>query len=136
MAGSLGNDDEPIAAINVTPLVDVMLVLLVVFLIAAPVIYQSAIKVELPEAATGEKADDTPLDFSITKKGEVFWGKEVLNWETLNSKLRALGTRTRDLTATIRADEESHHGVVVKLMDTLRKNGLVRFALNVKTKKE
>src|SRR6185295_15392543 len=125
------SDDDLIAGINVTPLVDVVLVLLIIFMITAPVLYQSAIKVQLPKARTGEETQKSPLSFTVTKTGSVAWGKETLDWKTLNERLTALGDRAAQETAIISADEATPHGAVIKLMDSLRQAGLTRFALNV-----
>ncbi len=132
MAGSFGgSDDEVISGINVTPLVDVVLVLLVIFLMTAPVLYQSAIKVQLPKAATGEEASKSPLNFTLNSSGEVFWNNEQLTWEALGEKLKAMGEQTAETTAMISADQTTPHGNVIRLMDVLRQYGLTRFALNV-----
>lgn len=137
MAGTFGGgDEEAISGINVTPLVDVVLVLLVIFLMTAPVIYQSAIKVQLPKARTGEEAGiKGPLNFTINSEGKIYWNAEELSWEKLTERLNALGPKVSEETAIISADETTPHGVVVKLMDSLRASGLVRFALNVEGKK-
>ena len=84
MAGGFGatTEDDPISGINVTPLVDVVLVLLIIFMITAPVLYQSAIQVQLPKASTGEKAEKSPLEFSITIDGIISWGKEEMDLKT------------------------------------------------------
>ena len=134
MAGSAGfggSDDDVISGINVTPLVDVVLVLLVIFLMTAPVLYQSAIKVQLPKAATGEEAPKSPLNFTVNSAGDVYWNSEKLSWEALDEKLTALGTQAPETTAMISADQATPHGNVIKLMDALRQHGLTRFALNV-----
>lgn len=133
MAGNFGGgDDDVISGINVTPLVDVVLVLLVIFLMTAPVIYQSAIKVQLPKANTGEEAAaKSPLTFTVSADGKVFWNSEELAWSTLSARLKALGPQSSEETAVISADQATPHGVVIKLMDALRTAGLVRFALNV-----
>jgi len=138
MAGTFGGGDEDsISGINVTPLVDVVLVLLVIFLMTAPVLYQSAIKVQLPKARTGEEAaQKSPLNFTIDASGKVFWNSEELSWEKLGDRLKAMGAQVSEETAMISADEATPHGVVVKLMDALRSNGLVRFALNVESAKK
>lgn len=120
-----------ISSINVTPLVDVMLVLLVIFMIAAPVIYQSAIQVELPNAVTGEKTDQSKLQFTLPKDGGVYWGSEALDWTALDRRLGQLSETDRNETAAINADEGTPHGNVVKLMDALRKYGVTRFAMTV-----
>ena len=133
MAGAFGSssDDDMISGINVTPLVDVVLVLLVIFLMTAPVIYQSAIKIQLPKAKTGEAAEKSPLNFTLSKEGQILWGKERLDWNTLSQRLVAMGPKLTEETAFISADEATPHGIVIKLMDTLRQAGLSRFALNV-----
>lgn len=133
MAGGFesGHADEPISAINITPLVDVVLVLLVIFLMTAPVLYQSAIKVQLPKAATGESAEKTPFNFTITREGQVLWDKETMDWSAIAKRLTSLGEKVFEQTAIISADESTPHGAVIRLMDTLRQAGLTRFALNV-----
>ena len=133
MGASFGSsgDDDLVSAINVTPLVDVVLVLLVIFLMTAPVIYQSAIKVQLPKARTGEAAQKSPLSFTLTREGDVAWGQDRMDWDSLTKKLGALGASAAAETATISADTLTPHGSVVRLMDALRQAGLTRFALNV-----
>ena len=134
MAGGFQSDDDVISGINVTPLVDVVLVLLIIFLITAPVLYQSAIKVKLPSAKTGEEAEKSPLEFSISKEGELSLGKEKLDWAQLGARASQpwapappnkprSSARTRPLLT-----ERS-----IRLMDALRQAGITRFALNVES---
>lgn len=133
MAGGFQSDDDVISGINITPLVDVVLVLLIIFLITAPVIYQSAIKVKLPNAKTGETAEKSPLEFTISKDGDLSLGKDHLDWAQLPSRLSSLGPNAGDQTAVISADQATPHGTVVRLMDALRQAGVTRFALNVES---
>lgn len=120
-----------ISGINVTPLVDVVLVLLVILMMTAPVIYQSAIKVQLPKAKSGESGEKSPLNFSITREGVVHWGKDAVGWDELGRRLAALGAKAGEESAIISADQATPHGIVIQLMDALRQAGLTRFALNV-----
>jgi len=133
MAGNFANssDDDLISGINITPLVDVVLVLLIIFLITAPVLYQSAIKVQLPQAKSGDQANKSPLQFTLTKTGELLWGKDQIDWPTFHQRLTAMGEQASQETAIISADQATPHGIVIKLMDGLRQAGLTRFALNV-----
>ncbi len=134
MAGGFAsNSDDEISAINVTPLVDVVLVLLIIFMITAPVLYQSAIKVQLPKAKSGETTQKSPLNFTITQDGTLMWDKERADWAALPARLKALGPSILDQPAIISADEKTPHGTVIKLMDTLRQAGLAKFALNVES---
>lgn len=133
-AGFGGGDEEMISGINVTPLVDVVLVLLVIFLMTAPVLYQKAIKVDLPKAKTGEETKASPFSFSVNPAGEYFYGKDKVTLDEIAQQVQALaagGKNMAEETAVISADQATPHGNVVKLMDTLRAAGLVRFGLNV-----
>src|SRR4051812_26716722 len=91
MASSFGssNDEEVFSAINVTPLVDVVLVLLIIFMITAPAIYQSAIKVQLPKAKSGETSEKQSISFVITKDGSLTWNQESVSWDILDLRLAA-----------------------------------------------
>ncbi|MEN9722067.1 MAG: hypothetical protein RJB38_53 [Pseudomonadota bacterium] len=138
MAGSNfgGSDEGFFSEINITPLVDVVLVLLIIFMITAPVIYQSAIKVQLPKTKTGESSEKSPFQFTIGKAGELHLGNELISdWTSLPRRVEALAAG-KDLSqevASISADQSAQHGQVIKLMDVLRQAGLSRFALNVES---
>ena len=133
MAGSFGSsaDDDVISGINVTPLVDVVLVLLIIFMITAPAIYQSTIKVQLPNAKTGDQAVKTAFEFALTKEGKLYLNKEDIDWNTLPNRLQTLQKQNTDSTVVISADKDTSHGTVIRLMDALRAAGMTRFALNV-----
>ena len=144
MASGFGssNEDEVFSAINVTPLVDVVLVLLIIFMITAPAIYQSAIKVQLPKAKSGEASEKPPMSFVISKEGNLTWNQESVNWNSLGQRLAAdqgKAGKQRNLqvpqqstqTVMISADEATPHGIVIRLMDLLRQAGITRFAISV-----
>jgi len=133
MAGSFGSpsDDEIISGINITPLVDVVLVLLIIFLITAPVLYQSSIQVQLPKAKSGDKSQKSPLNFTLSKEGTLHWDSQVIDWDTLTQRLKTHEGHLSEETAMISADQATPHGTVIRLMDVLRQAGLTRFALNV-----
>ena len=135
MAGgfSSGSDEEVFSGINVTPLVDVVLVLLIIFMLTAPVIYQNAIKVQLPKAASGETSQKSPMSFTLTKTGELLLGEERIDWTTLTQRLADLGPTIKEQTAIVSADEATPHGSVIRLMDVLRQAGLTQFALQVQS---
>ena len=126
------NDDDIISGINITPLVDVVLVLLIIFMITAPTIYSSALKVQLPKAASGESIEKTALNFSITKDGHVGLDGKPLEWDQVKQTLGAL-TEIDQKTAIINADKETQHGTVIQLIDLLKQAGLVHFAMSVNT---
>ena len=133
---SRGRGRRTINEINMVPFIDVMLVLLIIFMVTAPVIYQSAIKVQLPKTKTGEGQQKSPFQFSIGKAGDLHLGEEAVeDWSTLPQRIAKLGAG-KDLTqevASISADQTAQHGQVMKLIDILRQTGITRFALNVES---
>jgi len=132
MAGGGGrNEDDPIADINVTPLVDVVLVVLIIFMITAPMLYQSTIDVNLPKADSGQQSEKSTLTFVVTKDGALTWDKTKVTWEELPGKLKALGAAAAQKTAIITADKSTPHGTVVRLMDILRTSGVTKVGITV-----
>ena len=109
MAFSSGNDrGGPMAEINVTPLVDAMLVLLIIFMITTPLMNHK-VKVQLPEAVL-EKTDEDkgpktpPITVAVTERGELFWNDEPITRELIESKLSVEAQKTPQPTVNIRAD--------------------------------
>jgi len=131
MAGGIKEEDDVIAAINITPLVDVVLVLLIIFMITAPVIYQSSIPVQLPKAATGQDTENSIIKFTITKEGKLMMDTTEIQWSEIDSRIKALGN-VEDQIAVISADEATPHGKVVELLDRLRTLGVLKAAMSVK----
>jgi biopolymer transport protein ExbD len=132
--GSFGSDDEPgrmIVDINVTPLVDITLVLLIVFMVTAAYIVNPAIKVDLPRAGTGTETTRTVLALTLMKDGALYLNGERSNDQAV---VRAIGNelpRNPDLQAIIAADRAVPHGEVVHLIDLVKLAGVRRFAIDV-----
>lgn len=127
---SNNNDDDIIAGINITPLVDVVLVLLIIFMITAPTIYSSALKVQLPKAISGESVEKKALTFSITKDGHVGIDGKPLEWDQIKTTLSTV-SEIDQKTAVISADKEVPHGTVIQLVDLLKQAGMTHFAMSV-----
>ena len=130
MASGSSASDEPIVAINVTPLVDVVLVLLIVLMVAATSLAAKSLSLDLPRAATGETTD-APLAISLDKEGRLFLDGVELGLSELRTRTRALRQKNPELRAVIAADGGSRHQSVVSILDALRQEGVFRFALNV-----
>jgi biopolymer transport protein ExbD len=131
MAANLGGDDDDgITGINVTPLVDIMLVLLIIFMVASSYIVKEAIEVNLPKAATGEQSVGEALAFKVTADGTLYIGDEPTTREGIAAACqKAKGLP--DATALIAADHDVPHGRVTALIDFVRQNGIVNFAINI-----
>ena len=133
----MGGDDDGgmLTDINVTPLVDVVLVLLIIFMITVPAMMASApIKVDLPETtAAAIQADELPLNFSI-KKGPNNEVQIYLNGQLtdLNSMKKLIPDVKNDVAAMISADQTLSYGEVTRVIDTLGTLGLRKISLNTK----
>jgi biopolymer transport protein TolR len=132
MASSANDGDEEITGINVTPLVDVMLVLLIIFMVTATYIANQTIKVNLPKASTGESAETTNLAFVLDKDAKLFLDGAEISFDAVGPLIEAKKLETTNtLQALIAADQATPHGAVVKIIDLVRKFGIVDFALNI-----
>ncbi len=131
MGAQQGNADEPITAINVTPLVDIILVLLIIFMVTATFIVSPQIKVELPKAATGEPSEPQNFAIVITKDGKLYLDGKEIDIPGIEAYIKERLVNTPDLQAVIAADKQVMHGRVVEMIDLVRKNGCAKFAINI-----
>jgi biopolymer transport protein ExbD len=126
--GSLeaGDDNAPLAEINMVPLIDVMLVLLVIFMVTAPLLTH-AVKVELPKASSTpqtNKVEDVQL--SIDKGGQVFWNAQPLDASALSERLQAAAKLQPQPALHIRADRSTPYEKVAQAMSEAARQGLSR----------
>jgi biopolymer transport protein ExbD len=127
-------DDDPgpmIVNVNVTPLVDITLVLLIIFMVTASYIVSPAIRVDLPKAASGAQQQRTALGLTLTKAGVLYLNGAAVDDEALKRFIGGELPRNPDLQAAISADRAVPHGDVVHVIDVCRRAGVRRFALNV-----
>ena len=134
MGAKIGGDDDDdvMADINITPMVDIILVLLIIFMVTASVINRPAIEVELPEAATGGPTETTSLGIHIDKDGTWYLNGEPTTQEGLRTAIR-LEKELPDveLMALIAADRSVPHGEVVTAIDLVKQEGVLKFAINI-----
>ncbi|MCZ7586457.1 MAG: biopolymer transporter ExbD [Deltaproteobacteria bacterium] len=124
-------DDEPITAINVTPLVDIILVLLIIFMVTATFIVSPQIKVELPKAATGETTEPRNFAIVIAESGKYYLDGVETDVPGIEASLKERLENDPELQAVISADKNVRHGEVVAIVDLVRRNGCKRFAINI-----
>ena len=125
-----GGAYRPMAEINVTPFVDVMLVLLIVFMVAAPLL-TAGVQVDLPDAKAKQiqAEDNTPIEISLTKDGKIFIGKSELPLAELSAKLAAMTEGEYDRRIYIRGDEVLPYGQVMGLLGLINAAGYTKVAL-------
>ena len=129
MAFSTQDSDEVLSEINVTPLVDVMLVLLVVFIVTAPLLTNS-IPINLPKTesvAPVEQKD--PLVVSIDDKGKVFINKDEIQPDLLETNLKAAKTKDAEVRVQLQADNGVNYGEVARAMASIERAGITKLSV-------
>lgn len=120
---------RPMAEINVTPFVDVMLVLLIVFMVTAPLL-TAGVPVDLPETQAGQlDGDKEPLTITVTREGAVYLQETEIPVDEIVPKLVAITDAGYDQRIFVRGDQSTTYGVIAKVMSTVSKAGFRRIAL-------
>ena len=136
MAGGARQDEsEIITDINVTPFVDVALVLLIIFMVTATYIIAQSIPVDLPKASTGEDVVTT-FAVALTTDGALYLDGQKIDEATLRSKIRGTKGNNEDVRVVIAADKTVTHGRVVGIIDLVRKEGVAKFAINIESEEK
>jgi biopolymer transport protein ExbD len=119
------NAGGPMADINVTPLVDVMLVLLIIFMITAPLMAHK-VKVDLPQATleTRPEMDQPPITLAVQANGKVYWNDEEVSTDVLEARLAVLAQRTPQPQVDIRADNITRYGLIQDVVRKVRLAGI------------
>ena len=123
----LGDDDSPpMAEINMTPLVDVMLVLLIVFMITIPVM-QHSVKIELPQASS-QKNDVKPesININISAKGQIFWNNAPIDIDTLQIYAQTAAKKNPQPEVQLRADKNARYETVAQVLASSKRAGLTK----------
>jgi biopolymer transport protein ExbD len=125
--GSEGDEDEVIGAINTTPLVDVMLVLLIIFLITIPVVTHT-VPVQLPnELNQPHQTKPENINLAVTKDGDMFWNEQFIpDTNALFEKLKTVATQNPQPEVHIRGDQAARYEFVGKVMLTVQRAGIAK----------
>lgn len=132
-AGGFNDDEDGISGINVTPLVDIMLVLLIIFMVTATFIANKALDLKLPEAesAAPVNPNDKPMNFALDKEGKLYLDGTVITLDQVAGKIAEEKAKKpgTSIAATIAADATTPYALVIKVIDVIRKNEIQDFAL-------
>jgi biopolymer transport protein TolR len=130
-----GGDDEdgldatPMSEINVTPMVDVMLVLLIIFMVAAPLM-TTGVPVQLPKTSAAKVAQaQKPLEVSIDKDGNAYIAKDPFTAETLLPRLKELKSENPDQVVLVRGDRDANYGKILETMGVVAQAGFTKVSL-------
>ncbi len=116
---------KPMSDINMTPLIDVMLVLLVIFMVAAPLM-TSSLRLDLPQAEGAASEAQEPLNLALDAQGQAFLDDQPLDEAALTQKLQQAAQRNAQTEVQLRADRAVPYGRVAELLSLLQKSGLTR----------
>lgn len=123
--------DEAISDINVVPLVDIILVVLIIFMVTAPMIMKPSINVNLPKAASGEQTNPTQLNITVTQDGSILLNGSPATEEQVRAKAVEQVATNPDVQAVIAADQSVAHGKVVSVLDLVKSSGVKKFAISI-----
>ena len=131
VGGDSGDDDDaaPMSEINVTPFVDVMLVLLIIFMVAAPMM-TAGVPVDLPRSAAPRVANPSPpVVLTVTREGAIHIGEERIDEAALPARLAALKAENAELAVHVRGDRAVPYGEVLRVMGRVSAAGIARVSL-------
>lgn len=130
------NRDKIISEINITPLTDVMLVLLVIFMVTTPLLVMQSFKVKLPKAISAEAESGKGITLSIATGGVVYLNNKTVTMEGLFDSIKSELLSASDKTIIIKADKDIPHGIVVKVLDTAKRAGAEKLSIATEPEKK
>lgn len=134
MAFKADQHDEIMSEINVVPLVDVILVVLIIFMVTAPMIMKPSINVNLPKAASGEATTPSKLNITIGTDGKLNLDGQAVDDAQVQAKAQEEAAKNPDIQAIISADKDVPHGRVVSVLDIVKGAGVKKFAISIDKK--
>ncbi|HUJ29151.1 MAG TPA: biopolymer transporter ExbD [Myxococcales bacterium] len=129
--GQNGDDDEGINGINVTPLVDITLVLLIIFMVTASYIVKETIEIELPRAAHGGETVQKTFALLVSKEGKTYLNGAPVDDKGLVQAVQQAKAAGEDVQAIVGADKNATHGMVTHILDVLKGAGVIKFAIQI-----
>ena len=120
------------ATLNITPLVDVLFILIIFFVVSSTFLEQPGIKLELPRAQSSSPQRVEKAVLTISASGELFIGGEQVNQQKLSQHLRDMLPQMTEKNLIINADKEVNHGLVVEVMDIARRSGIQKLVISTK----
>ena len=125
----INDENEPISAINVTPFVDIVLVVLIIFMVTTPALVKSYLEVQLPKAASGSQSPPSPLNITLSQDGQIGLNGQEVTREQLQSRIRVMIQKNPNTQAIISADRDMLHGEVIGIIDIIKRSGINKFAI-------
>ena len=125
------SESDSISEINITPFVDVVLVLLVIFMVTAPMMAKETMNIQLPKAKSTKKSEAKNFAVAVSKNGQVLLNGKIIEMSLLFGEAVKLKKEFPDIQLLISADKESMHGDVIKVLDQVKLAGITKFAFQI-----
>lgn len=132
--GGIGGDDEPIAAINIVPLVDIILVVLIIFMVTAPLVLKPTIDINLPKASSGDSSPPTPLNIAITKDGAISLNGQSSTLADVTTYATKIAQEKPDTAAILQADRSVTLETLTAIIDVVKTAGIKKVAFSIEKK--
>lgn len=135
MAGKIGNgDDEPIAEINVVPLVDIILVVLIIFMVTAPLVLKPTIDINLPKAVSGDESPPTPLNIAVAPDGTIRLNGQPSTLADVTAFAAKIAAERPDTAAILQADRSVTLDTLTSIIDVVKTAGIKKVAFSIERK--
>ncbi len=122
-------DEKEFSEINITPLTDVILVVLIIFMITSPFLITGALKVKLPQASSAKTTIRNDVEIYLTDKNQIYLDNKIVNISELPSELRADFVSKNNRDVIVKADKDAVYGSVVQLLDALKNAGATKLLM-------
>lgn len=130
------NGDKIISEINITPLTDVMLVLLVIFMVTTPLLVMQSFKIKLPKAVSAETEPGKGITVIIAAGGVIYLNNRAVKMDGLFDAIKTELASSADKTVIIKADKDIPHGIVVKVLDMAKRSGAAKLSIATEPEKK
>ena len=134
MATFAHDDDDVIAAINITPFVDIILVVLIIFMVTSSFIAKASVQMELPSAAHAGQVVESTVNIEIDRQGQLYLNGEPASYPAIASHLRREHGQNPRVQAVIAADKGTSYGQLMDIIDLVKEHGITSFALSIERK--
>lgn len=132
MSGKLhGQGEEPLTDINIVPLVDIILVVLIIFMVTATYLANPSIKVKLPDSVTAETVEPSSLGITVLADGSLLLDGQAVTEEQLRARVREEKAKSEKVVCLIAGDRDARHGAVTHVIDVVKQEGVANFAINI-----
>ncbi len=125
------NESDSISDINITPFVDVVLVLLVIFMVTAPIMVKESMNIKLPKGKSTQKSNISIMSVAISKSGQVIIDGNVIDLTILYDRAFDIVKEKPNIQVLISADKEAMHGDIIKVLDQVKLAGISNFAFQI-----